>query len=231
ERPVLVVDLGCGTGLATRLWAGRADAVIGIEPSEDMLCVAQARTDAPHIRYRPGYGHDTGLPDGCADIVVASQAFHWMEPVTTLAEVGRILRTGGVFAAFDAAWPITVHPAAEQAELDFMARAREIEAAMQRAPDAPARARQWRKSEHLERMRASGQFTYVKEIALHTVEAGDADRFIGLTLSQGHVQTLLKNGSSEAELGLPAYRAEVRRILGERAWPWYVTYWLRFGIR
>src|ERR1035437_4594814 len=33
ERPGLVVDLGCGTGLSTRIWAGRAERVIGIEPS------------------------------------------------------------------------------------------------------------------------------------------------------------------------------------------------------
>ena len=36
-RPSLVVDLGCGTGLSTRWAAGWADAVIGIDPSADML--------------------------------------------------------------------------------------------------------------------------------------------------------------------------------------------------
>ena len=32
EAPELAVDLGCGTGLSTRYWAGRARRVIGIEP-------------------------------------------------------------------------------------------------------------------------------------------------------------------------------------------------------
>src|SRR5262249_35942807 len=36
KRPRLVVDLGCGTGLATRAWAGRADEVVGVEPNPRM---------------------------------------------------------------------------------------------------------------------------------------------------------------------------------------------------
>lgn len=44
ERPGLVVDLGCGTGLSTRIWLGRADRVIGVEPSDDMRRQAQAAT-------------------------------------------------------------------------------------------------------------------------------------------------------------------------------------------
>src|SRR2546427_11505032 len=43
RRPRLVVDLGCGTGLSARVWAGRADVVVGIEPAEGMRRVAEAR--------------------------------------------------------------------------------------------------------------------------------------------------------------------------------------------
>jgi SAM-dependent methyltransferase len=74
EMPALVVDLGCGTGLSTRLWAGRAQHVIGIDPSEDMLRVAQAGDDDDHMRYQRGFNTQTELPDACADIVTASQA-------------------------------------------------------------------------------------------------------------------------------------------------------------
>jgi predicted TPR repeat methyltransferase len=41
ERPVLVVDLGCGTGLSTRAWSGVAEHVVGIEPNPAMLAVAE----------------------------------------------------------------------------------------------------------------------------------------------------------------------------------------------
>src|SRR5690606_2279453 len=113
DRPALVVDLGAGTGLSTRLWAGRAAQVIGIEPNPDMRRRAEAQTDAPEITYREGVSTATGLPDACADIVVASQALHWMDPGPTFAEVARILRPEGVFAAIDCDWPPAVHWEAE----------------------------------------------------------------------------------------------------------------------
>jgi len=47
------------------------------------------------------------------------QAMHWMEPVSTLAEVARLLRPGGAFAAIDCDWPPSVGDArAERAWSD-----------------------------------------------------------------------------------------------------------------
>lgn len=87
RRPQTVVDLGCGTGLSTEIWPDYADTVIGVEPSEDMFAVAaQKTTDV--MTFRHGTGEATGLPDECADIVICSQSFHWMEPVATLREGG-----------------------------------------------------------------------------------------------------------------------------------------------
>ena len=44
--PRLVVDIGSGTGLSTRLWAGRADKVIGVEPNADMRGQAERTTSS-----------------------------------------------------------------------------------------------------------------------------------------------------------------------------------------
>jgi SAM-dependent methyltransferase len=118
-RPALVVDLGSGTGLSTTIWAARAASVVGVEPSADMRRQAELRTsalpDAANVRYQHGFSTATGLPDGCADIVTCSQSLHWMEPAPTFAEVGRILRPGGIFAAYDCDWPPTVSWELEQA--------------------------------------------------------------------------------------------------------------------
>src|SRR5581483_7595736 len=119
-HPALVVDLGSGTGLSTAVWAERAARVIGIEPNADMREEALRKVaDHPHatqIVYREGLAHQTGLPDGCTDIVTAAQSFHLMEPTATLAEIARILRPGGLFAAYDYDAPPTV-----QWELDRLA--------------------------------------------------------------------------------------------------------------
>jgi ubiquinone/menaquinone biosynthesis C-methylase UbiE len=218
ERPALVVDLGCGTGLSTRAWTGRAAQIVGVDPSADMLRQAAAVTAELNVSYRAGFSHATGLPAGCADIIICSQSFHWMEPESTLAEVARVLRPGGVFAACDHDFvPIM---GAWEADLAFRAFSGQIGtlAARERAStDVP----RWDKSEHLAHIQASGHFRYTREILLHHVEMGNAERLVGLALSQGAVQTLLKAGLSETKLGLDQLRADAARLLGAAPQPWH----------
>ncbi|HLY28178.1 MAG TPA: class I SAM-dependent methyltransferase [Aggregatilineales bacterium] len=226
ERPHCVVDIGSGTGLATRLWADRAGEVIGIEPSADMRREAESRP-LSNVRYQHGLSTQTGLGDSVADIVTVSQALHWMEPVGTFAEVARILRPGGVFAAFDNDWKPTIDAEAEIAYRNFMRNAARIESEQNYSPHVI----HWEKEQHLERMRASERFSFTKEVAVHNVEQGNAERLVGLALSQGQVQTLIKNGVSAQEMGLDALQADAERILGETLRPWYFTYRVRIGIR
>jgi len=230
-RPTLVVDLGSGTGLSTAIWTARATEVVGVEPSADMRRQAEARTaslpDAANVRYRAGYANATGLPDGCADIVTCSQSLHWMEPESTFAEIARILRPGGVFAAYDCDWPPTLSWEIEQAHQTFQAQMHVAEQAHGFSRDVRA----WDKPKHLERMRASGQFRVTKEIVLHNVEQGGAERLVGLELSQGGVATLLKNGVSEDEIGITRLRETAQRVLGDAIVPWYFSYRVRLGVK
>lgn len=40
-EPNQIVDLGCGTGLSTLAWRSKCDNIIGIDPNEEMLSIAQ----------------------------------------------------------------------------------------------------------------------------------------------------------------------------------------------
>src|SRR5262249_10364783 len=151
-----------------------------------------------NVRYQEGFSTATGLPEGAADIVTCSQSLHWMEPEPTFAEVARILRPGGVFAAYDCDCPPTMNWEAEAAYRKTLFRAEAIGAAR----GLYAGIRSWEKKEHLERMRSSGRFRHVKEILVHSIETGSAERLVGLCRSQGSVATLLKHGLSEEEIGL-----------------------------
>jgi ubiquinone/menaquinone biosynthesis C-methylase UbiE len=226
-RPKRVVDIGSGTGLSTRVWANRADEVIGIEPGDEMRLQAEkSAAKIANIRYRKGDSAATGLPDGCADIVTISQALHWMEPTSTFAEIARLLRPGGVFAAIDNDWSVIVDWEAEQLDLAFD---EHYEPLLQKYGYAE-NVRKWNKDGHLARMRDCGHFRYTREIVVHHVETGNADRLVGLALS-GPVQTLIKNGVSEDGLGLPAFRAEAHRILGDEPRSFYLTYRVRIGVK
>lgn len=254
-----VVDLGSGTGLSTRWAATWSDRVVGVEPSEDMRRRA-ASFPSSTIDYHEGWSHDTGLPAGSADVVLAVQALHWMDPTPTFAEAARLLRPGGVFAAVDCDFPPVVGDARAEAawrrcrgtvrvfeerlaaSLDGDALRAPLDEAMLTLPvhfgrDAPKGrrmaegVRSWSKDEHLERMTASGQFVFTTELAMSAAEPGSGDRFVRLLESQGDLQTLRKHGVDDDLLGLDAYRAEVRAALGDASRPFWFTYRVRVGVR
>jgi len=229
QRPV-VVDLGSGTGLSTLLWTRSAAEVVGVEPTADMRAQAERRaaeSDVGTVRFIEGLSTATGLPDRYADIVTCSQSLHWMEPNGTFAEVARILCAGGVFAAYDCDWPPTLNAEAEQAYNACRAKAETLERALRLAPEV----HQWSKGAHLERIRQSGRFRYVKEVGLHHVESGGAERLVGLALSQGEIATLLKHGVGEDEIGITALRKTARHALGDSIVPWFWSYRLRMGVK
>jgi SAM-dependent methyltransferase len=105
----LLVDVGCGTGISSRLFASRGISVIGIEPNADMRRQAQAaplcispqrrgeiqRGGVPVPVYQEGRAEGTGLNDGSAHAVLAAQAFHWFDPEAALREFHRILKPDG----------------------------------------------------------------------------------------------------------------------------------------
>jgi SAM-dependent methyltransferase len=223
DRPRLVVDLGSGTGLSTRVWADRAEEVVGVEASAEMRAHAEQATAAPNVRYVHAYAEETGLADGVADIVTCSQSFHWMEAEPTLAEVARILRLGGVFAAYDYDWPPVCNWKVEQAFNEMIRRS-------WKARGIPRKLR-YDKSGHLGRMEDSGHFRFVREVVLHSREPGSAERIMGMALSLGPLVVLLEGGMSEEELGLTQLRDAAARAFGDREVEFHIGYRVRLAIK
>jgi ubiquinone/menaquinone biosynthesis C-methylase UbiE len=227
-RANLVVDLGSGTGLSTKFWTDVADSVVGIEPNDDMRSRAESMTKELNVSYRKGLSSQTDLDNGTADIVTCSQSLHWMEPQATFAEVARILRRDGVFAAYDCDWPPTTGMwKADQAYEECTKRISPLE----KKNDEERRVQKWAKQEHLKRMTESGRFRYTKEFVVHQVEEGNAARFIGILLSQGGIRSLLNAGHTEEELGIDKFRAECNEVLGQKMNRWYWSLRVRIGIR
>jgi SAM-dependent methyltransferase len=88
-----VVDLAAGTGKLTRALIPSGAAMTAVEPVEGMRRVFAEQL--PGVPVRAGTAEAMPLEDGSADAVVASQAFHWFDPVAAPREIHRVLRTDG----------------------------------------------------------------------------------------------------------------------------------------
>jgi len=227
RRPDLVVDLGSGTGISTRIWAAHAGRVIGVEPLDEMREITEAGERFPNVEFRSGVAQHTGLPAASADIVTCAQSLHHTEPRGTLAEVGRILKPGGVFAAYDYDVPPLVHWQVELVFAEFMNRVDELRARR----GIRSEQQRWGKDEHAERMRESGTFRYLDELVLHSTEPCTAERWVDFACSIGIVLPLLDLGLSDDELGLIPLREISARILGDTRLPWHVSYRVRVGVK
>ena len=231
-NPSIVGDLGCGTGLSSFIWKDRADQVIGVEPNSDMIRKARDKlrhlSGASHISFVQGYSNQLDMDSGTVDIVTCSQSFHWMEPVSTLKEISRVLRKDGVFAAYDCDWPPAVHWNIEDQYIRLMDR---VDTVIARLPDVDNTAKKWNKEEHLKRMMDSNAFRFTKEIVFHNRETCDAERYVGLALSQGGLRTVQKSGSTELNNDIGVFRRNVEAYFRGRTLNVMFSYRMRLGVK
>ena len=226
RRSALVVDLGCGTGLSSRAWSASAKRVVGIEGNAAMAAQARGATQAANVEFDQRLADDTGLESGVADIVACGQSFHWMEPAPVLAEARRILRPGGVFAAYDYDVVPVVDPEVDGA---FAAHIAARSAARSRL-GIEAGAATWPKSGHLEQIRSSGLFAYAREVQCHAERTIDARRLIGMARSIGGPLALFEGRAPEVAATLIALRETAERVLGSDEWPALTGYTIRLGV-
>ncbi len=100
-----VLDVACGTGIATRLAAARVGAsgrVVGSDLNEGMLEYAEIASaeDSPHIEWGLASALDLPYESGSFDRVICQQGVQFFpDPAAGLAEMGRVAAVGGTVAA------------------------------------------------------------------------------------------------------------------------------------
>jgi SAM-dependent methyltransferase len=115
-KGLVVLDVGAGTGIATRQLSARGALVIAVDPGGGVLARAAART--PGLRAVVADGAVLPIQDGVADLICFAQAWHWLDASTRSVEAHRVLRDRGRWAGwwsharaddknwFDAYWSI-----------------------------------------------------------------------------------------------------------------------------
>lgn len=93
----LAWDCGCGNGQATVALAEHFARVVGTDPSAKQIAQAQPRAK---VEYRVEPAERSGLADGSASLVTVAQALHWFDHARFYAEARRVLKPGGILAAW-----------------------------------------------------------------------------------------------------------------------------------
>lgn len=92
------LEIGAGTGKATRLFAQGGIAVTATEPDAAMLAELRKHLPATVTTVQAAF-EDLPL-DSSYDLVYSAAALHWTNPEGRWARMAKLVRPGGVFASF-----------------------------------------------------------------------------------------------------------------------------------
>ncbi len=113
----------------------------------------------------------------------------------TLEEIDRLLVDDGVLCIYDAEWPPLVNAAFEMAYRKLFRKVDQVTSEL-----GETIAHKWRKDQHVVNVSNSEVFRYVTEASFHKQQPLDKEMLIGIALSQGGLEALLKRGFSAAEI-------------------------------
>jgi SAM-dependent methyltransferase len=100
-----VLDVGCGTGICSRLLTAAGCRVLGVDADPRMAALARdAGTDAEVSAFEEWDSRGRMF-----DAVTAAQSWHWVDPDAGAAKAAAVLRPGGLLAVF---WNAMEPPAA-----------------------------------------------------------------------------------------------------------------------
>ncbi|WP_337589464.1 class I SAM-dependent methyltransferase [Micromonospora endolithica] len=123
-RPVRrALEIGAGTGKATRLFASRGVAVTATDPDQAML--TELRRHVPTRVETVRAAFEELRPGETYELVYAAAALHWTDPRDRWPRMAALLRPDGVFASF--AGPVrladpAVREAVRSARAPFLSR-------------------------------------------------------------------------------------------------------------
>ncbi|MGW7212899.1 class I SAM-dependent methyltransferase [Streptomyces collinus] len=172
-RPVrTALEIGAGTGKATRLFARRGIAVTATEPDGSMLAELRKHVPANVTTVQTAF---EGLrPGERYGLVYAAAALHWTNPEGRWPRVAALLEPGGVFASLGGPFRLT-DPAVREAV--HAARAPFLESDEIPSPDGtpPGHEMQWPGSE----LQRSEWFTDVRQAVIERQVTMTARDYVG----------------------------------------------------
>jgi SAM-dependent methyltransferase len=103
-----ILEIGCGPGNATILFARKSYRILGIELGERLAAIAIEKCRSyPGVKILNMAFEDWKLEERVFDIALAADAFHWIPPEVGYPKVARALKDTG---SLDFFWRVPVNP-------------------------------------------------------------------------------------------------------------------------
>lgn len=179
-----ILDVGCGTGQVTLLFAQRGYYVIGLDVGKEMIDVAKEKCSSfPKISFKVGTFENITFSDASLDIIISGMAWHWINPESREEKAYRILRSGGTLALF---WSYQ-----RKEESDFVKAVGKVLDKYGGIDRGPAGSKVRQISDTLyEKLKGSQSFTSVEMREYNEDFEFSKKRYIDLVVSYGWVQVL-----------------------------------------
>ena len=96
-----ILEIGCGTGQATKAFAARGFPILAIDPGPAMLRGArESLADFENVAFVETTFESWPLKPGGFRLIIAAQSWHWVSPALRFAKAAEALSPGGSLAVF-----------------------------------------------------------------------------------------------------------------------------------
>lgn len=94
-----VLEIGCGSGQATRGLLGCQWKVVALDPGAELIALGMARLKGA-VDFRVARFEEFTPEPAAFRLVASAQAWHWVDPYVGFPKVREALQAGGLFAIF-----------------------------------------------------------------------------------------------------------------------------------
>lgn len=173
-----ILEIGCGTGIATVHFAPYGFSLLALEPGGSMAAIAQQKCTAyPNVEFQQTVFEEWPLEAEAFQLIYAAMSFHWIDPEIAFIKTADALAPGGTLAI------IGNHPQRGDSELEQVIQRAYEKVKAVKPPKAHPRAVADNQGGPVERFNNSGRFGTVFSAEYPHSRTYNADEYVQLMMT------------------------------------------------